>query len=339
MSATSGTSANGPSRGDEVAYRSAVVAGHDGTPLGRVVVQRAAQEALALGASLLVLHLVPTGAAGTTNGSADPPEPVSADIRRVRAAFPSVDVGRAVVPEDELGVMEAELTSAQLLVLGDAGSVGPRVFLLGETARALARRTRCPLLVVPGVPSRQVPQEPALHSGASEVAGTSGEGSDVAGWDITESPAGDATAVIGAVLVGVGRGPAVVGLLRVAGEHALRHATRLCVLHAHDGGAGGGATSLADVRRQVQHSLGTAALHPAVRVTTILTTEPPAAGLLRLATVADLLVIGSRGPLAQARLTLRSTSRAVLDQATHPVLVVPHDVAEAVPRRRLPPGA
>jgi nucleotide-binding universal stress UspA family protein len=57
-------------------------------------------------------------------------------------------------------------------------------------------------------------------------------------------------------------------------------------------------------------------------VSVVVTPDPPGLALVREARDADLLVVGSRGPLALARLTLQSVSRAVLDVMPCPVQLV-----------------
>lgn len=86
---------------------------------------------------------------------------------------------------------------------------------------------------------------------------------------------------------------------------------------------------MAAIRSKVQHWLTAADLEPEMDVTTILTHDRPADALVRLGRSAELLVVGTRGPIALANLVLGSVSRGVLDAAGRPVLVVPHAVAQA----------
>ena len=93
----------------------------------------------------------------------------------------------------------------------------------------------------------------------------------------------------------------------------------------------------------VELLLQRAVLDHAVPVTTIVTPDAPAEALLGLADHAGLLVVGTRGPLAMARLALGSVSRAVLDDADVPVLLVPDAVSlaaadEAMLARSTPAG-
>jgi len=322
MATTPGTSANGKAAVHPRPVQRPVVVGCDGTWLSRPAMQRAAVEALRRGTSLLVLHMIPTAreqAAAELESRERASTRVAVDVLELQATFPSLEVGLSMVPKVEMARVEPELGEAQLLVLGDAGSDGPRRFLLGDTGRRLVRGTRCPILVVPtaGTCTRQ---RPVLDTHADDVPASDSGQSEAAG----------------AVLVGVGRGPAVVGLLRVSAAEAIWRRGHLCVLHAypdHAYDADDGTDPPVDVERRVRHSISAADLDRSLNVSTVLTREPPTGTLLRLGRAADLLVIGSRGPLAMARLAIGSVSRGVLDQTTVPVLVVPHDVAQAVPRR------
>jgi len=73
----------------------------------------------------------------------------------------------------------------------------------------------------------------------------------------------------------------------------------------------------------VHERLRDARLDAGLGVTVILSSDPPADALVEHGRLADLVVVGSRGPIALARLTSDSVSRALLDSASWPVLVVP----------------
>ena len=217
--------------------------------------------------------------------------------------------------DEDLRQIERDIGNARLMVLGDGGHTGQVAFLLGSTSRRLVRGSRCPVLVVPDGEST------ARRSSGGTIPGL-------------------ATALSDAVVVGAG-GPGVVGLIRLAGAEAQRRGLRLCVLHSYDGPQNGGLASeasrtadgaahLAAIRSKVQEWVAAADLEPEMDVTTILTHAPAADALVRLGRSAELLVVGSRGPIALARLAMGSVSRGVLDAAGTPVLVVPHAVARAV---------
>jgi nucleotide-binding universal stress UspA family protein len=126
------------------------------------------------------------------------------------------------------------------------------------------------------------------------------------------------------VLVGLGDGDEANRTLRVAADEALRRRRPLYVLRSYAELARvHGSNRAGTAWDSVQQHLGQADLDAALPVTVILTPDPPASALLQHGRLADLVVVGSRGSLALARLALDSVSRALLDAATWPVLVVP----------------
>lgn len=302
-----------------------VVVGFDGTWHSRPALERAADEAVDRQLRLTVLTVVATPSdphlsvrdqdADATDRWDQTVGRANAAVAELRSTHPGLAVDVDVVHEDDLGQVEQALGETRLIVLGDGGAVGPRAFLLGSISRRLVRGTRCPILVVP--------ESSARH-------------------DRSVGDAAEATVLTGAVLVGAAPGPAVVGLLRLAGAEASRRRERLCVLHSYDHTptrAEDVSAHPADVQTQVQQWIAAADLDPEVHVTTILTPDPPVDALVRLGRSAELLVVGSRGPIAMARLALDSVSRGVLDAIGGPVLVVPHPVAEAMSSAKGSAGA
>jgi len=296
------------------------VVGFDGTWHSRPALERAANEAVERRLALTVLTVVPLPSdphLSVRAQDADAKARWEQALERVTTAtadlgrdHPGLSVSLEVVREDELDQVERDIGNAGLMVLGDSGSAGPAAFLLGSTSRQLVRGTRCPILVVP-------------------------DGESTARQSRAVVDAGHATVLTGAVLVGAGGGPAVVGLLRLAGAEAMRRGNRLCVLHSYDGSHDRQAVSddtahPAVVQTRVEQWVEAAALDAEVNVTTILTPDPPVDALVRLGRSAELVVVGSRGPIAMARLVMGSVSRGVLDAAATPILVVPHPVAQAV---------
>ncbi len=290
-----------------------VVVGYEGTWRSTPAVQRAAAEAAGRGVPLTLLTVVPTGDdpdLGDRAQQADTAvrwELADTDGGRaldgVRSSHPGLSASLVVLAGSDAAQLERELGAAQLLVVGTSGREGPRAFLVGSTSRELVRAARCPVLVVPDDRSAPVPRAA-----------------------VTGAP--DDPTLRGSVVVGLRHGPESVGLLRVAAAEALRRGARLCVVHAYP--ASGAAGTREQVTDGVAGLLAQAGLDAALPVTTVLTTDPAAESLLGLGARADLLVVGSRGALAMARLALGSVSREVLDGADTAVLVVPHAVAEAV---------
>lgn len=290
-----------------------VVVGYDGTWRSRPALDRAAVEAVSRGTSLTVLSVVPTtdepSAAGWEHDAVvrarweRAARNAMTAVQEIRAAQPEPAVSLLVALDGDLERLHGPLSRAELLVLGDVTDSGPRAFLLGSVSRDLLRSTLCPVLVVP-VSDRgeRLPAPP----GPPELA---------------QLPAG-------AVVVGVRNGPEVLGLLRVAAAEAARRGAPLCVLHSRATGAAVGADE-ERAARKVQAWCEATEVGPSVSVARVITACPPAEALLRAADRADLLVVGSRGPLALARLAIESVSRRVLDRAAMPVLLVPHTICTA----------
>ena len=286
----------------DLALADAVVVGFDGSWHSRPAVERAADEAVQRGMHLKLLSLVSTDV-----DTALSPRAQDLDERQRMALARKIaeDVAEQVVSArpgllatvDVVGVPDPDavrehLSTCRLLVVGDRGGHGARAFLLGTTSRELVRSVSCPALVVP---DDWLAQEPAAQG-----------------------------AVAHAVLVGVGPGPEAAHALQVAATEAQRNGAHLLVLHSYAGAPGASPDErLEHGRGVVERALADAALDPAVHVTTVFTPDPPAEALLLHASRTRLLVIGSRGPIALARLSIGSVSRQVLDEAVAPVLVVP----------------
>jgi nucleotide-binding universal stress UspA family protein len=286
----------------DLARADAVVAGFDGSWHSRPAVDRAADEALQRGLQLRLLSLVTTDVDPALSSRAQ----VMAEQQRlalahrladdvaeqVRASRPGLVVTVDVVTVPDEDAVREHLATCRLLVVGDRGGHGGRAFLLGTSSRELVRAITCPVLVVP---DDWLTQQPSAQGGVAQ-----------------------------SVLVGVGTGPETPATLRVAAVEALRTGSHLLVLHSYAGVAGATPDErLERARAEVELRLREAAIDPAVHVTTVFTPDPPADALLLHATRTRLLVIGSRGPIALARLSIGSVSRRVLDDAVAPVMIVP----------------
>jgi nucleotide-binding universal stress UspA family protein len=202
----------------------------------------------------------------------------------VSAGHAALHVEVVVVDEPDLDRLSGRLSRCRLLVLGDHGTLGVRAFLLGSTSFDLVRTVGCPVLVVP---------------------------------DTRAEPA-----TTGNVLVGVGTATDDVAVLRVAGQEADRRQAALVVVHSY-ARAGTGPDAARAGAEHLDRLLDLAGLSPDLAVTAVLTADPAEQALLDHGQRADLIVVGTRGSFALARLANDSVSRHVLDAAAGPVLVVP----------------
>ena len=132
----------------------------------------------ALGARLVVFHVVPPPAVVTQDGRVilDPhnAEPVDlwAEYRRLQADTPEVPVRYAVVVGDRsesrhlLEKKVRELGEEALVVMGSQGRRGISRLLWGSKAEEVVRECPCPVLVVKAPP----PKLPAADAGATATA-------------------------------------------------------------------------------------------------------------------------------------------------------------------------
>ena len=284
-----------------------VVVGFDGSWHSRPALERAVEAAVERNLPLTILSVVPTvfdpGLSGHDQLAAARArlERSTADAAdaaaEVRHREPTVPVSVEVVLATDGDRLGAHLAQCRLLVLGDRGTSGSRAFLLGTMSRELIRLASCPVLVIPDQAG------PQIHGDVVDV---------------------DSATFAGAVIVGLGEDDEAIQVLRAAAAEATRNGARLFVVHSYSAaGEGEGAQRLAKARELVDLRLQDAQLGEGLLVTTILTPHPAAESLLRAARLARLLVIGSRGSIALARLALGSVSRQVLDATLTPVLVIP----------------
>lgn len=282
-----------------------VVAGFDGSWHSRPALERAVEAAVDRNLPLTILTVVSTvfdpelssheqsaAARARLEGSTAKAMHAAAEVRDRE---PTVPVSVKVVLDTDGDRLGSHLTGCRLLVLGDRGTSGSRAFLLGTVSRELMRLASCPVLVISGQARPQI------------------RGDDA-----------DSASFAGAVVVGLGRDDEGIQVLRAAAAEATRTGARLFIVHSYAAdGEGEGAQRLTKARELVDLRLQDAQLGEGLLVTTILTPHPAAESLLLAGRLAHLLVIGSRGPMALARLTLGSVSRQVLDATSTAVLVIP----------------
>jgi nucleotide-binding universal stress UspA family protein len=286
-----------------------VVAGLDGSGADRQVARWAAAEAMRRCVLLRLVHAVNVGPYTPATGYIPPQglfEALEDEGRRwllaakaeIGAAYPALPVEVGIQAGHPVEVLIARSEQAGLVVLGSSGAGGLTGALAGSTALALAAHGRCPVAVVRGPAPGEVPPE---------------EGPVVVGVD--GSPAGDAAVAI-------------------AFEEASLRGTHLLAVHAWTGFESDSEydtakrfaddwTSIHTHERQVlaERLAGWQEKYPDVEVRRLVARQRPAPCLLRYATDARLLVVGSRGRGGFTGMLLGSTSRTLIQHATCPVIV------------------
>lgn len=215
-------------------------------------------------------------------------------------------VEQQLVKGHPIAVLGTEADHAQLVVIGDRGLSRIDGLLVGSVAGALAGRTSCPVVVVPGRRRAGADQEPS---------------------DLTSLP----------VLVGVDRSPACEAAIAFAFDAAAERGVSLVAVHTWSDWKIDPViapllewdTIEADGRRLLAERMAVGEQkHPDVAVERVFTRDRPAHNLLERASRAQLLVIGSRGREEFAGLILGSVSNALLHRAPCPVAVVRPDTAQ-----------
>jgi nucleotide-binding universal stress UspA family protein len=232
-------------------------------------------------------------------------------VSRVRARHPGLELTTHRLSDRDLGWPDAQtaaLSGAGLLVVGARGRHAEPAFGLGTVSRHLLKSTACPVLVVP----ERVP-DPAARPGA------------------------DAPLVV----AGVDEGALAVPVLRAALDEAALRGTGVLAVHSfaarpdesHDEAL---ARARTRTERLVLEVRDTSDAPAGVDIRTVVTDEAAAQALVARGRGAAVLVLGTRGPAALAGLSMDSVSRAVLDVAPCPVLLLVPRVARTVPAAPLP---
>jgi nucleotide-binding universal stress UspA family protein len=218
-----------------------------------------------------------------------------ASLARARERHPETAVDGTLLKDPEPQQVADRLTGATLLVVGTHSAHGLPAFALDSPSMQLAEAVSCPVVCVP------------------------------------DSTVPHAEGDLAPVVVGVDSGALAVRLLRHAGGEAQRRSTGLVVVHGYRALPGEDpAISRARARAAVLELVRRSGLDPRTGVTINLTDDPADAVLADWSRQACLLVTGTRGMLALAGLTPGSVSRALLDSAACPVLVLLERVSHPV---------
>lgn len=288
-----------PAQPAEVLTAAPVVVGHDGHPHAERLVDAAATEASRRGVPLVILALVP---------DVDNPDlTVQAQRRELLYAVERTDQSlrdsaarqqqrqpdlqtatRALLQPDDAAVQEA-VAQCRLLVLGSHGPGQRPAFAMDTTSQRLLRASVCPVVIMP------VHKPPRDDAGVRHVVVGVPEDQDEA-----------------------------VRIVQAAGAQA-SPGGRVVLVHSYrrrDGESTESAQARVDVML-TELAPAAAAADPTVTVERVLTSEPAAPALIEQGLGASMLVVGSRGPMALAGMTLDSVSHAVLESLPCPVLIVP----------------
>ncbi|WP_040339593.1 universal stress protein [Candidatus Blastococcus massiliensis] len=277
----------------EETSRLPVVAGLDGSQVSVRAARFAAETARRRGVALRLVH-ASLDVAELLGTRADLTlQSVAASLM---ATCSPVRVDWTVEQGDPVDVLRSASARASLVVVGGQGAGGRTAPRVGSTAGALASSAEAPVIVLPD------------NTTSIVVRGRR------------------------SVVVGVDGHPSADAVLAFAFAEAAARRTDLVAVHTWrdisparfetDGPVIDWAAARADEERLLSDSLhGWEQAWPDVVVREVIARGRAASSLLAAGLTAELLVIGHRrrGPFA----TLRSTTRAVLRQATGPVAVVP----------------
>ncbi|QNJ90941.1 universal stress protein [Mycolicibacterium fluoranthenivorans] len=286
-----------------------IVVAADGSPASRVAVDWAARDAELRGATLTVVHVVPTG---TMVSWMDVPiseeywaerdrlaEKVLTDALGVVAdaisEHPSVVVQRRLLSAPVVPALVELSADADMVVVGCRGLGGVGRLLLGSVSSGLVHRAHCPVAVIRD-------EDPLMP-------------------DPAHAP----------VVVGIDGSPASELATEIAFEEATRRGVELVAVHVWSDRSDDLATPYwGDLQRSAEvmlaeHLKEWTKRHPEVTVRPVLECNHPARQLLSHADKAQLLVVGSHGRGGAGAMLLGSVSSAVVHAARMPVIVARAD--------------
>lgn len=288
--------------------RTTIVAGVDGSESARRAALWAADVAARRHHPLRLVHADDAYSFGYAGGLAPPQsyfdDRQAAGLRllaaaeaAVREVYPDLDVGVDLRTAGPVPTLIEQTDDALLLVLGARGTGGLRGVLVGSTAVALVAHGHCPVAVVRGAtPDASPPTRGPVVVGV--------DGSPTSGAAI--ATAFDEASWRGAELV------AVHSWLEYATDHML----------ARGLDPGWAPVEQAETELLAQRLAGWQEKYPDVVVRRVVTQGRPVERLTEQAVGAQLVVVGSRGHGGFAGMLLGSTSQALIDHATCPLLVV-----------------
>jgi nucleotide-binding universal stress UspA family protein len=140
-----------------------IVVGVDGSPSAQVVIEFAAREAAAHGATLRIVSAWEVPPTVLSSGGVAPDiyqsfedearQMVSDAASRVAALEPSVPREERVVEGHAGNALIDEAESADLVVIGRRGRGALTELLLGSISHQVADHAKCPVVIVPSAPA------------------------------------------------------------------------------------------------------------------------------------------------------------------------------------------
>jgi nucleotide-binding universal stress UspA family protein len=285
-----------------------VLVGVDASDSARDAAEWAVDLAALWGAPLDLVHVVP--------GAIDEPPITPVPTWMVELSDAAMRCGVEprtieVVPGGAVELLANRAAASRILVLGSYGDRGWSGMLAGSVALGLIGRVGCPVAVVRG----PIPGKPPPRSG-HVVVGVDG------------SPAGRAALAFAAGLA-ASRGARLVAV-RSWGDVVARRGG-VPRRQAEDP-----SEPATEALAALETELGPViAAHPQLSLERDVVEDTPVRALLERANAARMLVVGRGGPRAGSGMLLGSTSRALVESAPCPVLVVQSDAenSDAPPAR------
>jgi nucleotide-binding universal stress UspA family protein len=282
-----------------------ITCGYNGSPVSTEAVMWAADEAAQRQAALLIVLCYDIPVSGAVAGpwfTADTYDAVhdSAQQRietvaaKVREAHPDLAIELVATEGPASAALVADVKPSDMVVVGASDHEGASAFWLGSTARAVARKSPCPVVVVRG-------------------AGLGGRPDRI--------------------VVGADGSRTSAAAVRWAADEADLHGVPLTIVHSWSYPYHGMETSSAQARDLteidaacvLEQAVADARARCGADVEGLLIENGPASGLLNSVRDGDLLVLGTHGRGALANSFFGSTVNGVLDQAAIPVVIVPSD--------------
>ncbi|MER7665447.1 universal stress protein [Streptomyces sp. NPDC096193] len=290
---------------DDQRMTGAVVVGVVDAEQQRLVVRRAAEEAIRRGTDLRILHAVEwplppgsTESAGKAATNVEHAERVIAPFAEaINHQFPELEVVPDLVSGSPAPALIDRSSEASVIVVGHRGTGGFPRLPLGSVSLQVATHSACPVLVVRPTKSAE-PQENRV----------------VVGVDVEDIPSGLMKFALDAA---ESRHAALEVVYANTRPELLAAGPTGPLLATHEAASSSAHEALEKVLSAYRPH------HPSLNIRARVERRRPAHCLVDASRHASLLIVGSHGRTGLKRLLLGSVSGEVLHTATCPVMVVP----------------